>query len=250
MKYLPISCFHQCLKILPIILIFSIALSSKILAQSAVVSGLVNEAASGEAVIGVTVFLAKDSTITSSASILSGTRTNKFGFYSLPSLPQGSYYLVVKGIGYRPFIKIITISAADAALRVNVPLAAISIRTQEVVLQTERDPSATRSISAVELKSEFISKMPTLGGETDIFRVLQLMPGIKAGSEISSGLYVRGGSPDQNLTLLDGVIVYNPSHLGGFLSVFNNDAIRDTRVIKGGFPAEYGGRLSSVIDLT
>lgn len=200
--------------------------------------------------IGVTVFLARDSVITSSASIVSGTRTNKFGFYSLPALSQGSYYLVVKGIGYRPFVKSVTISAADAAIRVNVPLVAISVRTQEIVLQVERDPSATRSISTVELKSEFISKMPTLGSETDIFRVLQLMPGIKAGSEISSGLYVRGGSPDQNLTLLDGVIVYNPSHLGGFLSVFNNDAIRDTRVIKGGFPAEYGGRLSSVIDLT
>ena len=92
--------------------------------------------------------------------------------------------------------------------------------------------------------------MPSIGGETDVFRVLQLMPGIKSASELSSGLYVRGGSPDQNLILLDGVIVYNPSHLGGFLSTFNSDALKDIRMIKGGFPAEYGGRLSSVLDLT
>ncbi|MFM8473449.1 MAG: TonB-dependent receptor plug domain-containing protein, partial [Planctomycetia bacterium] len=106
------------------------------------------------------------------------------------------------------------------------------------------------SISAVSVNADFIRTMPAMLGETDVFRVLQLLPGVKSPSELSSGLYIRGGSPDQNLILLDGVTVYNPAHLGGFLSTFNNDALRDVRLIKGGFPAEYGGRLSSVLDMT
>ncbi len=92
--------------------------------------------------------------------------------------------------------------------------------------------------------------VPALLGEVDILKVLQLLPGVQSGTEATSGLYVRGGSPDQNLLLLDGVTVYNASHLFGFLSVFNGDAIKDVTLIKGGFPARYGGRLSSVIDLT
>lgn len=217
-------------------------------AQRAVVSGLVSEAASGESVIGINVILATDSVVVRSSSIIRGTRTNKFGFYSLPDVPPGSYFLVVRGVGYRQFAKRIAVGAAS--MRENIALGTQNVRSQEVTVQAEREASPTRSISSVELKSELVSKMPTLGGETDIFRALQLMPGIKSGGELSSGLYVRGGSPDQNLVLLDGVIVYNPSHLGGFLSSFNNDAMRDVRVIKGAFPAEYGGRLSSVIDLT
>jgi TonB dependent receptor/TonB-dependent Receptor Plug Domain/Carboxypeptidase regulatory-like domain len=212
------------------------------------ISGLISEAVSGEAVIGITVMLTIDSLATRSASIVRGTRSNKFGFYSMPGVPKGLYYLVVRGVGYQFFAKRVVIK--DASVRENIALQMQNVRSQEVTVQAEREATSVRTISSVEVKSEFINKMPAFGGETDIFRALQLMPGIKGGSELSSGLYVRGGSPDQNLTLLDGVIVYNPSHLGGFLSVFNNDAMRDVRVIKGGFPAEYGGRLSSVIDLT
>ena len=218
------------------------------LSQRGVVSGLVSEAASGESVIGINVILATDSLVTRSSSIIRGTRTNKFGFYSLPDAPKGSYFLVVRGVGYKQFAKRIIIGSAP--VRENISLGLQNVRSQQVTVQAERDPAPTRTISTVELNVEFSKKMPVLGGEADIFRVLQLMPGIKSGSEVSSGLYVRGGSPDQNLILLDGVIVYNPSHLGGFLSTFNSDAIRDVRVIKGAFPAEYGGRLSSVVDLT
>ncbi len=220
-------------------------------AQNAVISGVVSEAASGEFVIGVNVVLSKDSASTSSANVVRGARTNKFGFYSLPNVPQGTFYLVVQGIGYKKFLKKIVVDKADEAVRQNVAMQMQNVRSEQVTVQAERQSSSpTSNISSVELKSDFISKMPSLGGETDIFRVLQLMPGIKSGGEASSGLYVRGGSPDQNLILLDGVTVYNPSHLGGILSTFNNDAIRDVRVIKGAFPAEYGGRLSSVVDLT
>ncbi len=219
-------------------------------AQNATVSGVVSEAASGEAVIGVNVVLSKDATASSASAIIRGARTNKFGFYSIPNAPQGSYFLIVRGIGYKTFAKAITISKPDEAIRQNVALAVQSAKSGEVTVQAEREVKPTSNISAVEIKAEMVRRLPTIGGEADVFRMLQYMPGIKSGSEVSSGLYVRGGSPDQNLTLLDGVIVYNPSHLGGFLSVFNNDAIRDVRVIKGAFPAEYGGRLSSVIDLT
>jgi hypothetical protein len=220
-------------------------------AQNAVISGVVSEAASGEVVIGVNVVLSKDSSSTASANVVRGARTNKFGFYSLASVPEGTFYLIVQGIGYKKYSKRVIIGKPDETVRQNVPLAMQNVRSGEVTVQADRQSSSpTKNISSVELKSDFISKMPSLGGETDIFRVLQLMPGIKSGGEASSGLYVRGGSPDQNLILLDGVTVYNPSHLGGLLSTFNNDAIRDVRVIKGAFPAEYGGRLSSVVDLT
>lgn len=214
-----------------------------------IISGIVREAGSDEAVIGITVMVVRDTAASvASAKPIGGTRTNKYGFYSLPNIPQGSYFLVIRGIGYETVKRPIVVGNEN--LRENIALKVQNVRGKTVTIEVERDPSATRSISTVELNTDFARKMPVLGGESDIFRVLQLMPGIKAGSELSSGLYVRGGSPDQNLILLDGVVVYNPSHLGGFLSTFNSDAIRDVRVIKGAFPAEYGGRLSSVIDMT
>jgi hypothetical protein len=219
-------------------------------AQNAVISGTVTEAASGEFVIGVNVILSKDSLALSAASIVRGARTNKFGFYSIASAPQGSYFLIVRGIGYKQYSRRVVIDKPDASLRVNIAMKQAAVSAGEVTVQAERETKPTANISAVELKADVVRKLPTIGGEADVFRMLQYMPGIQSGGELSSGLYVRGGSPDQNLTLLDGVIVYNPSHLGGFLSVFNNDALRDVRVIKGAFPAEYGGRLSSVIDIT
>jgi hypothetical protein len=226
------------------------AQSSAPVSSTTTISGIVSEAVSGEAVIGVNVLLMGDSAVASAPinKPAGGARTNKYGFYSIANVPQGSYMLVVRGIGYKPFVR--RVSIGDVALRQNIQMELQDVRSQEITVEGARDMAPTRNISAVSISTEFAKKMPTLGGESDIFRTLQLLPGIKAGSEISSGLYVRGGSPDQNLVLLDGVIVYNPSHLGGFLSTFNSDAIRDVRVIKGAFPAEYGGRLSSVIDLT
>ncbi|MFY7998803.1 MAG: TonB-dependent receptor [Candidatus Kapaibacteriota bacterium] len=225
-------------------------LTAPIWAQNGVVSGTVSESVSGEAVIGVNVILSKDDKASSASAILRGARTNKYGFYSIAGAPQGSWFLIVRGVGLKTFVKPIVIDKADASIRVNIAMKQASVSAGEVTVQADRETKSTASISAVSLKAEMVRKLPTIGGEADVFRMLQYMPGIKSGGELSSGLYVRGGSPDQNLTLLDGVIVYNPSHLGGFLSVFNNDAIRDVRVIKGAFPAEYGGRLSSVIDLT
>jgi Carboxypeptidase regulatory-like domain len=171
-----------------------------------VVSGLVSEAASGEAVIGVSVALVRDTAagVPRSGNVVGGAVTNKFGFYSIPNVPIGAYFLVVWAIGYRSFARGVVLETAS--VRKNIALPVQNVRTQEVsiIATAAHEPSPTRSISAVQVSAEFMSKMPTLLGENDIFRVLQLLPGIKSGGELSSGLYVRGGSPDQNLVLLDG----------------------------------------------
>ena len=212
------------------------------------ISGSVTERLSGENIISLNVGIYRDSNFTSTKPI-AGAISNKFGFYSIQRVPIGDYYIVARGVGYSTYIGRVTIEKGTA-LKYDIKMTVEDVRMQEITVSAEREESAVSRISQVSITPDFVSKMPSLGGEVDVFRVLQLLPGVQQSTEISSGLYVRGGSPDQNLTLLDGVIVYNPSHLGGFLSVFNSDALRDIRLIKGAFPAEYGGRLSSVLDMT
>ena len=217
------------------------------------ISGAVTEAISGEAVIGVNVLLFPVGTAQKQGSKpITGARTNKYGFYSIPNLAVGTYDLLVRGIGYKPLSKTISLGSENNSVRINLQLQFDVTKTGQVTVKGSRDESqtSTAKISAVTLTPNEIKSLPAFGGEADVFRALQLMPGVRTGNEVSNGLFVRGGSPDQNLTLLDGVIVYNPTHLGGLLSVFNNDALRDTRLLKGALPAEYGGRLSSVIDIT
>ncbi len=229
-------------------LIVLICLLSKANSQEAErysLSGIITEAKSGESIIGASVSVYNDSNSTNLKPI-SGAITNKFGFYSVPKLKKGSYYLVIKSIGYEQYKSVVYI---DTDFKLNIKLKDKETETEEVIVTAERMSNAISRISTVDIKPDFVFKMPSLGGESDVFRTLQLLPGIKQGTELSSGLYIRGGSPDQNLILLDGVIVYNPTHLGGFLSSFNTDAIKDIRLIKGAFPAEYGGRLSSVLDM-
>jgi outer membrane cobalamin receptor len=211
------------------------------------IAGTITESKSGEYVIGITVALYPADTALGTKP-LRGAITNKFGFYSLPGIASGSYRLVVSGVGYEKFEKVITLTSGKD-LTINIALKEKDVLTQDVIVEGERITNPTANIGKVEINPIMIGKMPSLG-EVDVFRALQLLPGVKQSNELSSGLYVRGGSPDQNLTLLDGVIVYNPSHLGGFLSTFNSEALRDIKLIKGAFPAEYGGRLSSVLDMT
>lgn len=241
-------------------------------AQSVTISGTVTEANSGEAITGATVALFRESDSTKPAR---GGISNRFGFYSIPKVAPGRYRLVARSIGSQQRTESLLIpevgspilleaevpdtAATDTtatecrisfgpdSARLNICLQPKQLMGREVVV-TERRYDAT--ISTVAIDPQLSQKLPSLGGEPDIMRTLQLLPGIKAGSEISSGLYIRGGSPDQNLVLLDGATVYNPSHIGGFLSTFNSDAIRDVKVMKGVFPAEYGGRLSGVVDMT
>ena len=209
------------------------------------ISGLVRSKNSNEAVVGASVYI----TLENSTKPIRGVYTNKFGFFSLPKVKAGKYIFIVSAVSFSQYKKEIVVSENEN-LSLQVELESKDIHIDEVVVEGNRDIPAIQRIGAIDISPSFIEKMPAIFGEIDVFRSLQLLPGVQTSSEISSGLYVRGGSPDQNLCLLDGVIVYNPAHFGGFFSVFNTDALKDIKLIKGGFPAEYGGRLSSVLDIT
>ncbi len=173
-----------------------------------------------------------------------GTSTNQYGFFSI-SLPPKTLFLTSSYVGYQP--KTIVISGKCDTI-ISFELDVITLKGVEIIAPSAKPVS--QDIGRVNIPIARIKEMPALMGEVDIFKSIALSAGISNGSEGSSGLYVRGGSPDQNLILLDGATVYNTTHLFGFLSVFNPDAIKSVEVIKGGFPAKYGGRLSSVIDVT
>jgi hypothetical protein len=227
-----------------LVLVFTLYQSN---AQTVNVAGTVTEKLSGEYAIGVTVAIYPDDTTITKP--IRGVYTNKFGFYSIPGVSKGKYYLVVQGIGYGKYQEKIEVKADKDVIK-NVSLNRKDVKTQEVVVEAERTSGATKGISSIEISPLFVEKMPSLGAEKDLFRVLQLLPGVTQATELSSGLYIRGGTPDQVLYLLDGVTVYNPGHMAGFLSTFNNDALKDVRLIKGAYPAEYGGRLSSILDVS
>jgi hypothetical protein len=200
----------------------------------------VQEAGSGEAVIGANVLLVGTG---------KGAATNRYGYFAIAGLEPGEYRLRVSAVGYLTDDRNLTIKNSDE-LRHLIELKPSVIELGEVSIEADRQENETRRISSVDLPIEQILRLPSLGGEVDLFRALQLLPGVQEASELSSGLYIRGGSPDQNLVLLDRMVLYNPSHLGGFLSTFNSEALNNVTLIKGAMPAEYGGRLSSVIDVT
>jgi outer membrane cobalamin receptor len=201
------------------------------------ISGYLSDKTSGEKLIGASIFNPKS---------LKGTSTNVYGFYSL-TLPSDTFTLVYSFVGYTP-IKVKIDLKVDQRLDFELS-PSIELNTFEVsATKGERIEQRTQ-MSSVELSMKQVEVLPALLGERDILKILQLMPGIQSGGEGSSGLYVRGGGPDQNLILLDGVPVYNASHLFGFFSVFNSDAIKNVELTKGGFPARYSGRLSSVLDI-
>tara|TARA_B100000900_G_scaffold313955_1_gene272779 strand:+ start:2145 stop:4490 length:2346 start_codon:yes stop_codon:yes gene_type:complete len=225
------------LKYLTLIFIFSFFNS---LSQDRyTISGFIQDFNSGESLIGVSIYESKS---------FKGTSTNQYGFYSL-TLDKGEYEIVYSFIGYKAITKKITL---DKNIRTNISLKTDAILTKEVIVEGERlDKNvASSNMSQVKLKVESVKELPVILGEVDVLKSAQLLPGIQSGGEGNSGLYVRGGGPDQNLILLDEAVVYNAAHLFGFFSVFNADAIKDMNIIKGGMPAEYGGRLSSVIDIT
>ncbi|MFT6815315.1 MAG: hypothetical protein ACJAZ3_001221 [Sphingobacteriales bacterium] len=201
------------------------------------ISGYVKEASSGESLIGASVY--------DSASF-TGTTTNQYGFFSI-TLPKGNYTLKVSYLGYKEFSQIVELNSAT---RINIDLIENSTLIEEVVISADRkDNTESTQMSVDKLDIDQIKALPVLFGEVDILKTIQLLPGIQSAGEGNSGFYVRGGGPDQNLVLLDGATVYNTGHLLGFFSVFNADAINDVKVIKGGVPANYGGRLSSVVDI-
>ena len=198
------------------------------------ISGYMKDSLSTESLIGATVF---------NKANFAGTSTNQYGFYSL-TLPAGELELVYSYVGYNAQVRRFKLMR-DTTIHV---LLEGSMLLQEVEIRADRIQERTQ-MSAVSVPVTQIKSLPAFLGEVDLMKSLQLMPGIQSGGEGSSGLYVRGGGPDQNLILLDGVPVYNASHLFGFFSVFNADAINNVELLKGGFPARYGGRVSSVIDI-
>lgn len=211
---------------------------SSLFAQDFTLSGYLKDASTGEDLIGSTVFV-KELGIGSSANI--------YGFYSL-TLPKGEYTLEYSFIGYNTFVKKVSL---NKNLRIDIELEVKSEVLKEVVIEGEAKNKNVESVqmSSVDMKMETIKKVPALLGEVDVLRVIQLLPGVQSGGEGSTGFFVRGGSSDQNLILLDEAPVYNASHLLGFFSVFNQDAIKDAELYKGGIPARYGSRLSSVLDV-
>ncbi len=206
--------------------------------DSFIVNGLVTDSLSGESLIGVTIKF--------SNKTQNGTSTNAYGFYSY-KLSPGEYTMSVSYIGYRTSIRSIRINS-DTRIDLNLfPDNSID----EVVVNAEKrnDNVVSAQMGVAKVNLNEIRNVPVLFGERDVLKTLQLLPGIKSAGEGNSGFYVRGGSTDQNLILLDEAPVYNASHLLGFFSTFNSDAIKDVSVFKGGMPSQYGGRLSSVLDI-
>ncbi len=208
-------------------------------AQNLTVSGNIKDATNGEDLIGAIVVVKSDPA--------KGGITNAYGFYSL-TLPAGTYTLVYQYTGYSNQEQQVVL---DKNTSVNIQLSPLSTSLEEVVVRTEQADNnvSSNQMSVFKLDPKQIESVPVLFGEKDIIKTIQLTPGVKAAGEGNAGFYVRGGAADQNLILLDEAPVYNASHMLGFFSVFNSDALKDVTLYKGGIPAEFGGRGSSVMDV-
>ncbi len=225
-----------------LLLLFSFSLAALLPVSSQTkytISGFVREQGSRESLIGVNVYIPGSTT---------GTSTNQYGFYSLTLPESDSVTLAFSFVGYQAVVRMLSLRKNN---ELNVDLTAGTLlEAVEVLGDAPERVSESVQMSAVEIPIAQIKKVPALLGEKDVLKVLQLMPGVQKGSEGSSGLYVRGGGPDQNLIILDDALVYNASHLFGFFSLFNGDALKSVELTKGGFPARFGGRLSSVLEMT
>lgn len=213
-------------------------LTSTLSAQNVTLSGVIRSQSSGETLIGATIAL---------PSLSKGGYTDAYGFYSL-SLPQSSDSVEIKFFinGYKSVNQKITLEKDQ---RIDVELGELSLDEVEITANSVAEEVNSTQMSVSRITVAEAKKLPALFGEVDIIKTLQLKPGVSAGSEGNSGIYVRGGGADQNLILLDNTVLYNPSHLFGFFSTFNSDAVKSAEIYKGGFPGQYGGRLSSVIDV-
>jgi len=222
-----------------IILLLLFLTSLPFFAQTYTISGYVTDSQSGETMISAAVF---------DATSAKGVVTNTYGFYSL-TIPKGKVQLSYSYVGYNS--KKINFTLAKDTV-INVKLTENTNLQEVTVIGGARREFGVQGsqMSAIEVPIAQIKTVPMLFGETDVLKVLQLLPGVQGGTEGSAGFYVRGGGPDENLFLLDGIPVYNVNHAGGFFSVFNADAIKNVTLYKGGFPARFGGRLSSVLDIT
>lgn len=213
-------------------------------AQKATLSGIIKDAESGETLQGAYAALLD----TNGVNEIRGAVANNAGFFSL-TVPQGSYRLKIFFLGYRDHLEQITLTENQ---KTTFELSPAVITTEEVVVSAQKaDQNVTTvDVGKMNLKIETIKTLPTLFGEADVLKSLQLLPGVQSGGEGNTGFYVRGGAADQNLILLDEATIYNAGHLFGFFSVFNADAVKNVDITKSGMPAYYGGRLASILDVS
>ena len=203
------------------------------------ISGTITDKSNGETLFGASVFL-KGTTI--------GVVTNEYGFYSLTA-PEGDYTLSISYIGYTEINKEVKL---DANQKMDIEIAGFSTQLEEVTVtadEPERALLRKPEMSVAKMNIATVKQMPVVLGEVDVLKSLQMLPGVTNNGEGTGGFHVRGGAGDQNLVLLDEAIIYNTSHMFGFFSVFNADAIKDMKLYKGGIPARFGGRVSSVLDV-
>ncbi len=226
-----------------VLLFFMCALVAAKEDKIATLSGFVYDATNGEALIGANIYL-QNTTI--------GGSTNLSGYYVIPEIPVGNHLVLCDYMGYEQFRKEITITNGED-IKLTIFLNQNMLETEVIVVNADSQRTIERlydkSISTVQLSPQQIRSVPQVA-EADLLRTLQTLPGVVPLSDFSSALYIRGGTPDQNLYLLDGTDVYNPEHMFGLFSTFNSDAIKHVELSKGGFGADYGGRLTSVLDIT
>jgi hypothetical protein len=226
-----IKVFFSCLAIL-----LSLSVSSQ---SKYTVSGVIRDAKTGEELIGATIYIKEIPN--------TGASANSYGFYSL-TVPRGQYTLMARYVGYDGFSQPISL---DSNRTVNINLTPESVEMKQVVVSAQKGDENVQEaqMSATKLDIQELAKIPVIFGEKDLLKTIQLLPGVKSAGDGNSGFYVRGGNSDQNLILLDEALVYNASHLLGFFSTFNSDAVKDATLYKGNMPAEYGNRLASVLDI-
>ncbi|MDI6401715.1 TonB-dependent receptor [Balneolaceae bacterium ANBcel3] len=202
------------------------------------INGFIRDAENGETLIGANVFLMGTDW---------GAVTNTSGYYVLRNIPAGTYTLRFSYMGYENHFEDISLGEGES-LRLDIQLKPGGYTLQELVITSKREQEERQNIGRASISTELITSVPAVL-QADVFRSIQLLPGVKAASDFSSGLYIRGGGPDQTLILLDRTTVYNPSHFFGLFSTFNPDAIKDVSLYKGAYPAMFGGRLGSVLDV-
>lgn len=215
-----------------------VTISTVLFSQSSTLSGYITDSATGEGLISANIFVSELST---------GTTTNEYGFYSI-TIPKGKYTIIYSYTGYKKESVLIDLKYS---VNSNIELASNSFEIDEVVVKGKKADHNIKSteMGTTEIIPQELQSVPVILGEADILKTMQLLPGISQAGDGNSGFFVRGGNIDQNLILLDEATVYNASHLFGFFSVFNSDAIKNAKMIKGSMPAEYGGRISSVLDI-
>lgn len=217
---------------------FSFSQESETLKQKFTISGYVKDAKNGEALIGALVY--KKDTQT-------GSSTNEYGFYSL-TLPAGKHTILISFVGYGNIVQEIDLTK-NITLNFEPKEQGRDLQEVEITAEAADKNVTSMEMSTAKIDIKQIQKMPALLGEVDVIKTIQLLPGVTTAGEGASGFNVRGGNIDQNLVLLDEAPVYNSSHLFGFFSVFNPDAVKEVKLIKGGIPSQYGGRVSSILDI-